>query len=333
MVNNFFSILIPNLGFKNELLKCINSALSQRTDDLFMYEIVICDQSDKATHKKIKSIVNCIDSKHQIELFNPIFKSLFLARHFLMKHSNGQYIVFLDSDDYIESDYLLTLYKELSDGTIDMAIVDLVLNDTNGDIIKKTTINKKDKKYLLDLFIYSNSVNSVCRKIFSRSKYSYNDYSFFEFTIGEDKIFSYPIVKRCKNIIYIPISKYHYVQNKSSMMNTMSFESFLEYLNNTIVDSDLENITSIGKCYFSKFILGAFLDSALYVYNEKKARLNFNAVFKIVYTKIRISKITIHCVAKIKMKILLFLILTKQKAFIYHVIWKKIIKNHYGKRK
>lgn len=331
MDNIFFSILIPNLGLNGKSFrKCIESALSQKTCDLFSYEIIICDQSDIKIHSQLKEIILSVDYSNKIIIFNPKFKSLFLARHFLIQKSKGKYVVFLDSDDYIEQDYLSSLYNILHNSSIDMLIVDLIFEKSDGHIIKKTSLSSKEKNNIVDTFIYSNSINSVSRKIFLRSKYYKEDYTSYNYTIGEDKMFSYPIIKRCNGILYFPISKYHYVQNNDSMMGTLSFESFLEYLSNTIIDSDLKCISRVGKSFFSIFLLDSFLNSAIYVIDDSKLRLRFDMVFQVVYNKLCLARISLFNVARAKRKILFLLIYLKQKKILFNLIWKKAAINKNG---
>ena len=103
-----FSIIIPVYNVEKYLDKCFNSVINQAFNN---YEvIIICDKctdnSEKIVDKYIKKYTN----------FKKIYKEntgLSVARNIGVESSNGEYILFLDSDDYLEKDLLQKLDNEL----------------------------------------------------------------------------------------------------------------------------------------------------------------------------------------------------------------------------
>lgn len=225
-----FSILIPNYGYSKYVFDCLDSLVNQKNNSQFSYEIIMCDQSEDAIFNRLKKEV--IEKYgNPVQIYHSSFKGLFKARHNLISKSNGEYVVFVDSDDFVTSDYLLTIYNLIDQNDSDVLIFSLAKCKENGEIIdtvnKSKIFNSIKNIDVKDYFLFSSNINSVCAKVFKKELYSFDDYKDVNFDIqnGEDFVFSYPIMKKANQISYYPeIKKYYYREVSSSLTHKLDFE-------------------------------------------------------------------------------------------------------------
>ena len=95
------SIIIPIYNVKEYLVKCVNSVISQTYVDL---QIILVDDGSTDGSALICDKLACGDSR--IEVIHKMNGGLSSARNEGMKAATGEYIYFLDADDYIESDLI-----------------------------------------------------------------------------------------------------------------------------------------------------------------------------------------------------------------------------------
>lgn len=111
----FFSILIPAFNQVGLMDKCIASLEKQSFED---FEVIIVDDgSTDATNEMLQKM--CSTDKYTI-LRHEVNKSLLVARHTAMKNAKGEYILFLDSDDYYTDDALECLHEYLAKNPVDI---------------------------------------------------------------------------------------------------------------------------------------------------------------------------------------------------------------------
>ena len=221
----FFSVLIPNLGYSPFIFECLNSVINQKTDNLFDYEIIFCDQSDIAVFNKIKKEIESRYGSNKIKLIHSDVRGLLKARHTLMKYCVGEYVQFVDSDDKLIECGLIKLYNQITIGNKpDIIITSLTKIASNGILTEKVELPalEKDDK-ILDYLLFTNKINSVVIKCFKKSLYSISDYQNFDVTNAEDKLFSYPLVRKANKIILNRnLSIYLYRYNPDSMTNKIT---------------------------------------------------------------------------------------------------------------
>lgn len=222
----FFSVLIPNLGFNPYFKDCINSIVNQKDLDV-NYEVIICDQSNKSIYDKILVFLNTLHFK--VDLFHTEIKSLLNARHELANKSKGSYLVFIDSDDFIEDTYLKNIYDSIKKSNFpDILFQNIKLTDEHGNVLKKQLkVPSKCSNNIKNYFYYSNYFNSIVRKIFKRNLYD-GDKKHLHITNGEDWIFSLPLVQKAETLFFNQkLNQYHYRQINSSMTHTVSYENVI----------------------------------------------------------------------------------------------------------
>ena len=99
-----FSIIVPVYNTEKYVKRCLDSIKSQSFKD---YEVIIVN--DGSTDNSSDTI-----SKYPYKVINQENQGLSMARNNGVKDANGEYLIFLDSDDYIEKDLLKEINKSLS---------------------------------------------------------------------------------------------------------------------------------------------------------------------------------------------------------------------------
>ncbi len=268
-----FSVLIPNLGISNLLFECLDSVTSQITNNLFDYEIIVCDQSDTNINKQIKSTIENKYAFKKIKLLHSDVKSLYLARHTLIKEAVGEYIVFIDSDDFIDDNYLLDLYEIINNKDKPDIIF---TNFTKTSFDGKTNVEIKNLQNIdinraIDYVRFNASLNNVCFKIFKLSLYKKEDYGAYltsSLKCGEDKLFSFFIVRNSKyNFFADNIYHYHYRNTPNSMVKNPSENDFYFCMSFCINSSEGITLDVFQKELAIHYLLNNLKD----FYKEKEA--------------------------------------------------------------
>ena len=117
------SIIVPIYNVENYLPICLDSLVNQDYDNI---EIILVD--DKSTDKSF-SICKDYAKKYKkiILLQNEKNEGASSARNKGLRVASGEYIGFVDSDDYIQSNYYSELVKDLKKNSADIAVCDIVI--------------------------------------------------------------------------------------------------------------------------------------------------------------------------------------------------------------
>lgn len=249
-----FSIIIPVYNVEDYISECLLSVLNQSEKD---FEVIVVNDGSKD-----KSID--IAKKYPVKIINQENQGLSAARNTGVKHAKGEYILFLDSDDYIEKDLLKQLKKELKDKP-DIIRFQIQETFSDGRIIKyeenafKTC---KGEKAFEKICAYHFVENAWCYCI-KRKYYLNNEFQFKKGTIHEDYgLIPLVIIKasRVKSISYIG---YNYRQRENSIMSTNTYDKtkkkVSDFLTHYIYLTTEINKTKLDSRYFKSFISNSLI--------------------------------------------------------------------------
>lgn len=218
------SIIIPVFNVKDYLKCCLESVLDQTYTN---YEAIIVDDGSTDSSEKICDIYQQKDDR-----FIVIHKSnrgLSSARNCGLDLVTGDYICFVDSDDYLEIDYLETMVKHIHNSDYDFVSCCANFVDENNNFIGRNQYDKERleidkeiiKTYMSSNYIEDASWNKIYRKeLFKSVRYT-------EGIIFEDSEVIIRLLKRCKKILFLKEFKYNYRIRKGSI---------LEYTNGNITN-------------------------------------------------------------------------------------------------
>jgi glycosyltransferase involved in cell wall biosynthesis len=219
-VENVFvkiSIIIPFYNLEDYIGKCLDSVLEQDMPD---FEIIAVD--DGSTDKTSSLLEEYAKKDSRIKVLHLENGGLSYARNQGVSKSIGEYIMFLDGDDYILPGCFLKLYNYAKLNNADMVIFPYVLWE-NGSF-GSTSINryKYPKDTLMDSLTaiknWSLSLDrNVINKIVKRNFFIAENIRFEEGRLCEDGPISCRMICKAQRIFYIDIVFYVYVQRNTSI--------------------------------------------------------------------------------------------------------------------
>ena len=112
----YFSILIPACNMEGKMQECVDSLLAQTCED---FQAIMVDDGSKDNTYAMLMDYSKKDGRF-ISLRHEVNKSLLAARYTAMERAEGRYILFLDSDDYLEADTLMCLKESLDKNPVDI---------------------------------------------------------------------------------------------------------------------------------------------------------------------------------------------------------------------
>lgn len=143
MNNPLITVIIPCYKVEQYLPKCINSVLTQTYTNL---EIILVDDGSPDNCGNICD--NYAQKDSRIKVIHKTNGGLSDARNKGIDIAHGEYITFIDSDDYVSNDYIEVLYNLLKENNAQMSIcLPYCISEMNETIIR---INNKNKKIIFN---------------------------------------------------------------------------------------------------------------------------------------------------------------------------------------
>lgn len=221
------SIIVPVYNVENYIDKCLNSIVNQTYKNIEILVII-----DGSTDRS-ESIVNEFASKDdRINIIKRENKGLLASRVEGIDKCKGDYIIFVDSDDWIEFDtveiLLNTAILENSDivkcSYIRENIKENIRNNVEGPFKYKTSIENEDiKKILYPLLINTYYCNSCCFELIKKSKIKDLKIN-TNISMGEDLLLNIQIYKNVEKVTFIPNNLYHYRFNQNSISKNLDYK-------------------------------------------------------------------------------------------------------------
>lgn len=198
------SIIVPMYNSEKTILKCMDTLINQSWSNI---EIVVVDDGSKDNSF---CLVEGIKDK-RIKLISKSNGGASSARNLGIKNATGDYLLFVDADDYID----INMVKEL-----------VKYADENAIVFSNTYVKERQNEYILKLFravsetidkhramkeIISGGGGLICSKLISKNVIDENAIEFNEaLVLGEDQVFFLEAVSHSKKFIYLDKAFYHY---------------------------------------------------------------------------------------------------------------------------
>lgn len=204
-MNYKVSIIVPMFNSEKFILRCIDSLINQTYKNI---EIIVID--DGSTDNSVKELSKYKDER--LKVYVKENKGVSSARNYGIKKSNGDYLLFVDSDDYIEDSMIDEMINRVSNESTFIFC--------NNDEIFKNRIDKRIlfsgtagelNKEVVFREIASGKAGLVCSKLVSSKVIKYNSIAFDEnLKVGEDQIFFLEVAEKTEKFFYINKELYHY---------------------------------------------------------------------------------------------------------------------------
>lgn len=269
------SVIIPMYNSEEYISKCVDSVINQTLREI---EIILVD--DGSTDKTLEICNEYAILDDRIKIIKQKNKGVSSARNKGINFATGEYVTFVDSDDFIENNMLEILYGKAIKNNCNIVISGMNLINKNNENNESYNINNSKiykKHEAFKLFYYNQapfSPNYAWGKLIKKSildKVKFREDIF----LMEDALFCMESFIECKNsIMYVNKHLYNYIQRKGSAsksFNKKRISSFyaLEELINLARRIDKNYEQEFLKVY-SKLILGILQDIIYYDFYGNK---------------------------------------------------------------
>lgn len=296
------SIIIPVYNAEEFIEKCLDSIKNQTYKNI---EVIIINDGSTDNSENI-----CREYCKNNENFRLISKKnggVSSARNIGLSEAKGDYIGFVDPDDWIEKDMFENLYKLIKDYNADISICGYIKESKNG------ILNKQNKKQIIELTEIE-ALNEIIRedgfkgflwnKLFSRELIkSYKDIFFYEnIHFSEDLLFCCEYILKSKKVIYDTTPYYHYIIHDNNICNSNynskkvtsldAFEKIIDILSNK-KGIDINKYKNLYMNISISLLMNYIKENKKEIENYKKLR---KSLYKYNLSDITSNYIKISCI-------------------------------------
>lgn len=275
------SVIVPVYKVEKYLHRCIDSILSQSFTD---FELILVDDGSPDNCGKICDEYAQKDSR--VRVFHKSNGGVSSARNLGLDNAIGEWVTFIDSDDYIEQGYIseLMFYQEHNDVEF-VAICNYIKKHTDS-------IHISLKKEEFDLLFSKYELNRICSpwgKLFNYNLIKHIDLKFDDrIHLGEDVIFVLTYLLNVNKLELIYSNKYFYEYREKSLTKTFGsyeVESHESNIFNPLITQIIEQLDN--QVHLSQTSIDALCTWQL-GFTERVIK----SIHKLPYRKDRLNKLT-----------------------------------------
>lgn len=212
------SVIIPVYGVEKYIERCIRSLFSQTLDNIEYIFIDDCtpDNSMNILYGIIEEYYSHIkDNNWSIKTIKMLKNSgISAVRREGIMSATGEYLIYCDSDDWVEPQMYKKMYEKAIDEQTDIVVCDFFVSTDYVDTKYIGTRSNQKNLFLYNLIKRKESW-AVWNKLVLRSLYLNITYP--KFPMGEDMVLCLQVVDKCKKIAYLRSAFYHYYTNIESI--------------------------------------------------------------------------------------------------------------------
>lgn len=220
------SVVVPVYNVENYLEKCLRSIINQSYINWEAFLVV-----DGATDNSLEICKKIEKEDSRFCVLTKENGGLASARNYALPFITGEYIAFVDSDDYLEQDYLQKLLQGAVKNGADISMCGYIYEDEEGNELYQ--INKRSRSYsrediIKEMYIPLNRSwgSFVWNKLYNTQIIKENNLSFNEeLKVFEDILFNYQYLKFVKTGYFSSDSLYHYLKRNTSLINNVMTDS------------------------------------------------------------------------------------------------------------
>lgn len=221
-----FSIIVPVYNVEKYIRKCLESILNQSYNN---FEVIVVNDGSLDNSQAIIDEYTSRDERFQSYIKKN--GGLSDARNYGLQHVTGDYLLFVDSDDYIAKDLLLNIKKALDKGETDLVAFNSIACDDDGNELSKRdileycnlSINDAIKDLVTRPFVETAWIYCYKFDFWQRNKFHYK-----KDMLHEDFGLTPLILYKANTISSINYFGYYYIQRSNSITKTRDYEKTLK---------------------------------------------------------------------------------------------------------
>lgn len=211
------SIIVPVYNVELYLEDCVKSLTGQTYSDI---EILLVDDGSTDGCGAIADRLS--ENDDRIRVFHKENGGLSSARNLGLEHATGDYLAFIDSDDYAAPNYVEKLIRRMTDENADMVLCNFYISLRDRNVVSERLTHYPDgtvftpEEYLDRFYTYCGSFAVAWNKLYRRELFDGLEY--VPGIQGEDAQILLSLADRCRKIVYLNEELVYYRQRKSSIM-------------------------------------------------------------------------------------------------------------------
>lgn len=256
------SVIVPVYNVEKYVERCINSILAQSYSD---FELILVNDGSTDNSRELCSKYTGIDQR--VKLIDKSNGGLSDARNVGYENSVGEFICFVDSDDFINNAMLYELWHNLCSYDADISICSFKQLKENDEI----KVEKFSEIVILDTDdCYSKIYNSSCvgeftvawGKLYKRELFHELRYPVGK--IHEDEFVTYKLFSKSKRIVYTSAKLYYYLIRENSIMHSEFSLRSLDRLD--AYTERIDFFVSLNKMHLAGLASQRYIEKALEYY-------------------------------------------------------------------
>jgi len=222
------SIIVPIYNVEKYINRCIKSILSQTIKEI---EVILVNDGSTDNSGNIAEEFARMDNR--IQVIHKVNGGLSTARNAGLEIATGEYLLFVDSDDWLDNDSIETIYNNAIEFNADIVAFDYrrVFEDEKNKIQEKCLNLREElidfkqitlEDYVLEYLLKNGHGHEVWNKLYKRTMINNNNINFVnnKEVFAEDFLFNLCVLCHVKKIKVIHNSFYNYLQRPESLMNS-----------------------------------------------------------------------------------------------------------------
>lgn len=209
------SVIIPVYNVEQDLPQCMESILKQTYENL---EIILID--DGSTDGSGELCDDYCGMDNRCKVYHTRNGGISAARNYGIARARGKYITLVDSDDYIDEDYIEYLYQLIQNSGLNLAVCQHRVKFENGNILEYGKRGEEilSSKVCIERMLYHDVIDtSAWGKLYDCHLFETVQYP--AGMLYEDIGTTYKLFLQCESIAVGYESKYTYVRRKGSIVN------------------------------------------------------------------------------------------------------------------
>lgn len=225
-MKDLISVIVPVYKVEQYLRSCLDSLVKQTYKNI---EVILVDDGSPDN-----SGVICDEFAQLDNRFLVIHKEnggLSDARNEGIKHATGQFVVFVDSDDFVSDNFVEYLYNLINENDADIGICDLLHCFPNQkNVFEKESFKAtySAEEAICEMLYQKSFLVAACGKIFPREYFS--DIQFPYGIVFEDSAIMYRLLDRAKKVVYGNAKLYGYMHREDSITTKAFSERDLDII-------------------------------------------------------------------------------------------------------
>ena len=227
------SVIVPVYNVEKYLKRCLDSLIHQTLKDIEI--IIVNDGSTDQSGDVAEQYGKCYENVIVISKKNG---GLSDARNYGMKYARGEYIAFVDSDDYVEKSMFEKLYTKARNDDLDIVVCDTFIDYPGNSYVLRSNLHFTDDP--VRAYVYASPM--ACTRLVKRSVME--KFPFQKGILYEDLNVTPTYITETSRVGFLEEPLYHYVQRENSIMNQTDF-------NNRLLD--IFKVTAHVKAVFEEY--------------------------------------------------------------------------------